>query len=173
MTLTAGFRCTDGFIIAADMEISLGAVNVQGHKLLMSRIDEPFTFCIAIAGDMSYGLAAAQRVREAIRQLSLPSFANAKQSIRETLAEFYEHHMRHNWRAMGLDPPGFDLIIGFEWRAPESAHSRDTFGVVATDNEVVYDVEDIVFCGSGNEAAAIAAERLFDNRIHPTAVTQH
>src|SRR6266446_6520313 len=178
MTLIAGFRCTDGFVIAADTEITLGdTARVQGHKLLTSGLSEPYTFCIAFSGDVGYGLAASKRVRDAIRQLRPASFANIRRAIDDALADFYDQHMRHNWPEIGIDdPPSFDLIVGFQGSDPNAVTANDPsngFGVVATDREVVYDVEDAIFLGSGYLTASTVAERLFDNRNHPTALAQH
>src|SRR5207244_520562 len=111
-------------------------------------------------------LAASQRVRDAIRQLQAPSYANIRQAIVDVLADFYARHMCHNWRDMGVEePPSVGLLVGFQ--------GHDGFGVVATDREVVYDVEDAVFDGSGNFAASTVAERMFDGKRQTTAVTQH
>jgi hypothetical protein len=168
MTLTAGFHCTDGFVIAADTELTLPSVRIQGHKLMTSRLDEPFSFCLAFAGDVPYALAAGQQIREAVRALRPPSCANIRRAIEETLEVFYERHMRHNWTAMGTEQPVFQFIIGFQGH-----ESPGDFGVVATSNEAVHDVETAWFHGTGWEVASYVSERLFDGRNQSTAITHH
>lgn len=166
MTLIAGFRCTDGFVIAADTEMTLTNISVQGHKLLKSRLDDALTFCIGFAGTESLGLMASQSIRDVIRGLVTPTLADIKVVVSELLRDIYEKHVLLDWTSIDVSAPSVWLIIGVQ-------DANKEFGVLSTDLNMIHEVDHSSFAGWGHEAAAYFCEKLFNDVPLPTAVTEH
>ncbi len=167
MTLIAGFKCTDGFTIAADTEITMATVSVQGHKLIRSGLGDAHTFCIGFAGDVAHGLAASQNVRNAILGLEEATVENVKAAVREELDDFYQRHIFLEWGLIGEVPPSFELIIGIQ------GHEQKEFTVLHTTHNVVHEVQHSIFIGSGSDLAAHVSEKLFSGNPLSAAITHH
>src|SRR5438105_10475331 len=88
MTLIAGFRCTDGFVIAADTEMTHSSVSVQGHKLFAFD-GNGYSIRIAWAGNEGLALDACQEIEGAIADVSSPNFGKIKRSIAATMERIY------------------------------------------------------------------------------------
>jgi len=166
MTLIAGFRCADGFVIAADTEVTYGDVRIQGHKLAPSWLESPHTFCIAVAGAMNWGMAAAQNVREAFVQLVNPTVQTFKQAVQDVLVKMYDDHFPKDWRTLTAEPSPFQLIIGVE-------DGNNQFAVFQTEHTAVYETGYATFGGSGGTTASYFYERLSNGTPMTTAVTIH
>src|ERR1700687_3473074 len=72
MTLIAGFVCPDGFVIAADTEVSLGFVRIQEPKLLGSDAigrDNRYRLVLGGAGTGPYIDEAMQEIKEKVSAL--------------------------------------------------------------------------------------------------------
>src|SRR4051794_4538156 len=117
MTLIAGFRCTDGFVVAGDTKITLNNTAIQGHKLVSYEGSEAHSYFIriGIAGDEGYALEACQDIRDAVAQLPSPTFGAIKLAVRRAIEAIYEDQIFPLWRATGqqLDP-WMCLILGVE-----------------------------------------------------------
>jgi ATP-dependent protease HslVU (ClpYQ) peptidase subunit len=166
MTLIAGFRCTDGFVLAADTEVTFGSIRIQGHKLIYAPLDSGQTFTIGVAGSMTFGMMAAQKIRDAFLELRSPSLADYRAAIETVLVSVHNEHVLKDWRSVGVEPdvPLFWLMIGVE-------DSSNKFAVFQTDLSAVAETDNATFIGSGSTTAAYFFERLSDAHQHPAAVT--
>jgi hypothetical protein len=82
MTLVAGFKCGDGFVIAADTEITYGVVRFQSHKLA-NFYGQGKSYDIVTGGpeDGVYIDATWQKIRDPVARLTGPSFANIEAEV--------------------------------------------------------------------------------------------
>jgi 20S proteasome alpha/beta subunit len=169
MTLIAGFRCADGFVIAGDTAITLGSTVVQGHKLKSYNGDanNPYFVRIGVAGDENYALATCEDIRDAIAALPSATFSEIKLAVRRVLEVVYEDRIFPLWTATGqqLDPEMY-LILGVE-------DVNGQFGVLKTDRNNVREVDGYACAGSGNQVAEVLIERLFRGFQFSTALTEH
>jgi hypothetical protein len=169
MTLIAGFRCADGFVIAGDTAITLGSTVVQGHKLKSYNggADNPYFVRIGIAGGEDYALAACEDIRDAIAALPSATFNAIKLAVRGVLEVVYEDRIFPLWSATGqqLDPEIY-LILGVE-------DVNGQFGVLKTDRNNVREVDLYACAGTGNQVAEVLIERLFRGFQFSTALTEH
>ena len=69
MTLVAGFMCKDGFVIAADTEMTVGSIIVQGSKIAHYSGEGSHFYSVVIggAGDVNYIRMASQTSGMALR----------------------------------------------------------------------------------------------------------
>jgi 20S proteasome alpha/beta subunit len=167
VTLIAGFRCTDGFVIAADTAVTLDSIVYQGSKLIRHRLDDPFKVCIAMAGDV-YAIEAAQNIVAALRTAcaetrQAPTFAEATAIVNDVVTTLYDEKMLRQWHLIGAPNPWMSLIIGYL--------GEDGFGVLKTDQNSVHEVTGYAFEGAGRGLAAYVAERLFNMQQLSTAIT--
>ena len=164
MTLVAGINCNDGFIIAADTEITHGEILFQGHKLdLYGKSHEDYRVAIAFAGDVAYARMASRQIRDVLSELTAPTLQDIKATIADVTENFYARHIFKYWSGDSLsDAPHFSLVVG-----AEGADRK--WGVFATNNTVTQEVDAWVFDGSGSPLAEFLASRLLTNR-HSDAV---
>jgi 20S proteasome alpha/beta subunit len=168
MTLIAGFRCTDGFVIAGDTEITLGSTAMQGHKLVSYGGERsPYAIRIGIAGDEGYALTACEDIRDAVAALSLATLSEIKLAIRHVLEAIYREKIFPFWQATGQQTdPYMSLILGVEDVVGQ-------FGVLKTDRNNVYEIDHHACAGMGSEVAEVLIERLFRGFQFATATTEH
>jgi ATP-dependent protease HslVU (ClpYQ) peptidase subunit len=169
MTLIAGFRCADGFVIAGDTEITLGSTVVQGHKLRSYNGGEgkPYFIRIGIAGGEDYALSACEDIRDAVAALPSATFSEIKLAVREVLEVIYHDRIFPLWAATGQQlEPEIYLILGVE---DVNGH----FGVLKTDRNNVREVDGYACAGSGSQVAEVFIERLFRGFQFATATTEH
>ncbi len=167
MTLIAGFRCKDGFVMAADTEITLpNVISFQGHKLAdYYNGSSVRAFLVGIAGHMGYGLMASQKVRDGVQALTDPTFAEIKTRVEEVIKDIHEELIFKLPEALAAEA-WFQLLIGVEDKERQ-------FGILKTESTSVAEVEHYAFAGTGQYLAEHLAEKLFDVFKMSAAVTEH
>jgi len=166
MTLIAGFKCTDGFVIASDTEMTLGAISFQGQKVAIYDLGAPDTLWIALSGNVAFGLVATQAIGTAVLNLQNRELPTVKRAVADALGDVYSEQIFKIWAATGRnDADDFALILGIEGR-------DRNFAVLSTHLNTVHEVAHYEFSGSGSELAHYVAERLCSSPT-TTAVTHH
>ena len=168
MTLIAGFRCRDGFVIAADTEMTMEPIiSFQGHKLAdYYDTSNVRALVVAYSGDVGYAEMASQKIRDAVQALSSPTLADIKGHVETVVGRIYEDHLFKLWKTTGREEPYIELIVGVEDQKRE-------FGVLRTRSTSVSEVQHHTFAGSGAYLAEHLAERLLASSPVPMAVTEH
>jgi len=160
LTLAAGFKCKDGFVIAADTEITIGDYgHVQGEKLkkylqsLENRITVYDLIC-AGAGDISYYEMAAQHIRDAIAHLPQRTYPEIKKAVEQTIAYIYEQFILKYWKINDEGCPAFDLILGIK-------DQEGCLSILKTDRTAVVEVDTYAMVGTGADKGLVLAEKLY------------
>ena len=170
MTVLAGIRCNDGFIVAADTAVTFGDTVFRDRKVDYYKGGD-FTVVVACAGDLAYAKMASQAIQEAIAHLNKPTTADIKLSVSNVLTHVYEKYIFPLWSARGSDYDGvFELIVAIQ--------AQNEFEVLATSRTAVYSIERYHFAGSGAPIAQHLAERYLRSRSEqhmtiPTAIAVH
>jgi 20S proteasome alpha/beta subunit len=160
MTLIAGIKCRDGFLVAADTTISLGDSGMfHGDKLRYYRGPQGgssgYKLIIASAGDLSYAGMACQDIRDAVAAQPNFTVPAIKATIRTVLLDLYSKHMYPYWQAQHPEPPDFSLIVAIE--------ADEKYEVIVSNDTAVLEVDTYVFRGSGNVLAQYLAERFLQS----------
>ena len=166
MTLVAGFKCHDGFVVAADTEITIGDLRFQGHKLVSYQ--GRMTSCDLImggAGDAVYIDSVCQNIRDAVALLSEPSVAAIKGETAKAIAQIHSYSIFKHWQPDDPRRPHAQLVCGVQTQKRE-------WGLFQTDRDVVSEVGDHAVAGSGAVLAEYLIERLWLPSLS-TAVTVH
>ncbi len=168
MTLVAGFLCSDGYVVAADTEMTYDAILYQGKKLeSYDSEDLRYGLKIGYAGDASYGTMLAQKIRDAVDSLGPePRFHEMKARVEEVVHRVHEDQIFKIWAATGQQEPRVDLIVAME----DVEHRA---GILRTDRNAIFQVMKYAFIGTGSYLAEYIAQRLFGERAMSTAVTHH
>jgi hypothetical protein len=154
MTLIAGVRCLDGFLVAADTALSDGDVMYHGQKIDDYRGKE-YWMVIACAGDLSCAQTAARQINAKLMtqdDLDIPQIID---SIEAELIDVYQKHIYPRAHA-GMETPGFSLIIGVE--------CHGLCQVLKTNETRVTKGEPYIFDGGGCDLAFTYAELLLRSR---------
>src|SRR6266704_1453124 len=155
MTLVAGFKCRDGFVVGADTEITYGDVLFQGHKLAnYSGESKHYDIVIGGAGSASYIASVSQKIQDGVAALPVPSFHHIKRVVEENIAELHRDHLFKYWAPEDEHRPAVELIVGIE-------DENKKFGIVVTDNTSVSEPGDYAFVGSGSVIAHHVSEKLW------------
>jgi 20S proteasome alpha/beta subunit len=160
MTLIAGVKCQDGFLVAADTAISLGDSGMfHGDKLRYYRGARVgagnYKLVIASAGDLSYAGMACQDIRDAVAALPKFTVPAIKATIRAVLLDLFSKHMYPYWQAQHPEPPDFSIIVAIE--------VDEHYEVVVSKDTAVVEVDTYVFRGSGGILAQYLAERFLQS----------
>ena len=147
MTLIAGFKCLDGFVIAADTEITLDPLRIQGQKI--KKYDN---LVCAGSGDDSYIDMACQHIRDAINGLPQKTLPEIKKAVDQTITRIYKQYIFKNWGKE--ERPSFDLIIGIK-------DQDGTLALLRTEKNAVFEVETFTFAGYGSFLGSYLAEKLY------------
>lgn len=161
MTLIAGIKCVDGFLIAADTAISDGDVVMYHGQKIEYQIGRDHRIVIACAGDLSYAQTAARQIRERLLEAEGKSDLDVTQIIRVIETELIDVHVRHiypYWNAKRNPTPEFSLIVGVE--------SRGLCAVLSTSGTTVTINDPYVFDGDGRSLAHDYAESYVRSRLH-------
>lgn len=167
MTLVAGFRCRDGFVIGADTEITFGSVNYQAAKLA-DYFGESSGYDIVIGGggDSVFVDMTSQLIRDEIAALTSPSLKDIRTKIRETLLCVYNDHIFKHWSPGGRDCPYMGLVIGVQ-------DASRNWELLQTDrNAISESPSGFAVSGSGSELAVNVIERVWGAGLS-TAITVH
>lgn len=166
MTLVAGFKCSDGFVIAADTEITYGSVRFQSHKLAnFYGQGKSYDIVIGGAGDGVYIDATCQKIRDALANLPSPSFANIKAEVEAAISDLHAESLFKYWKPDDPNRPGVQLICGIQDQQKE-------WGLLQTDKDVVAETDAHAVAGTGAELAQYIIERLWMPGLS-AAVTVH
>jgi 20S proteasome alpha/beta subunit len=155
MTLVAGFKCRDGFVIAADTEITYGVVRFQSHKLA-NFYGQGKTYDVVIggAGDGVYIDATCQKIRDALAALNTPSFLNIKAAVETAISDLHANSLFKYWEPDDPNRPAVQLICGIQDQQKE-------WGLLQTDRDAVAETDAHAVAGSGAELAEYIIERLW------------
>jgi hypothetical protein len=166
MTLVAGFKCRDGFVIAADTEITYGVVRFQSHKLAaFYGQGKAYDIVIGGAGDGVYIDATCQKIRDAVAELPSASFASIKAEVAKAISAIHADSIFKYWEPGDPNRPGVQLICGIQDQQKE-------WGLLQTGNDLVSETDSHAVAGTGAELAEYIIERLWMPGLS-TAVTVH
>jgi 20S proteasome alpha/beta subunit len=166
VTLVAGFKCRDGFVIAADTEISYGVVRFQSHKLAaFYGQGKSYDIVIGGAGDGVYIDATCQKIRDAVAGLLSASFDSIKAEVAKAISEIHADSIFKYWEPGDPNRPAVQLVCGIQDQQRE-------WGLLQTDRDVVAETDSHTVAGSGAELAEYIIERLWMPGLS-TAVTVH
>jgi 20S proteasome alpha/beta subunit len=166
MTLVAGFKCSDGFVVAADTEITYGVVRFQGHKIAnYYGTGTSYDIVVGGAGDGVYIDMTIQKIRDAVAGLASPTFASIKAVIETTVLKIHEDHIFKYWEPSDADCPSVDLIVGIQ-------DQQKQWGLVHTDRSATAEADEHAVVGSGSTLAEHLIEKMWIPGLS-TAVTVH
>jgi hypothetical protein len=98
MTLVAGFKCRDGFVIAGDTEVDYGNVRFQDHKIVhYYGQGNASDILIGGAGDGIYIDATCQKIRDAAATISNPTVSAIKAEIEKTIYRMHTDSVFKHW----------------------------------------------------------------------------
>src|SRR6266478_7059263 len=99
MTLVAGFKCRDGFVVGADTEVTHDAILFQGHKVWNYYPDHNpvYDLIVGCAGNTAYSTMTSQKIRDAVAALSEPTFENIKDEVQKVIISVYDEQIRNLW----------------------------------------------------------------------------
>ncbi|MFY9583183.1 MAG: hypothetical protein WAR21_01665 [Candidatus Acidiferrales bacterium] len=167
VTLVAGFKCRDGFVVGADTEVTHGPILFQGHKLANYYPDHTPVYDLIVggAGNTAYLTMASQKIRDAIAALTEPTLANIKDEVQKVISGIYDEQICKLWGIGDPDCPTVSLIIGVE-------DQDKNIGLLVTENNAVFEVEESAFIGFGSYLAEHLSEKLWSSTLS-TAATCH
>jgi 20S proteasome alpha/beta subunit len=165
MTLVAGVCCKDGFVIAADTELSYDdAILFQGHKLAVyDGKGLSYLLRIGYAGTASYGVMASQQVRDAVAGLKRATFVAIKAATLKVIKQIHDESISGSGVPV---TPTVGLIIGV-------VDVEGRVGILKTEQRAVFEVEHYDFVGWGEQLARHVAQKLFGSRRLSAAATEH
>ncbi len=166
MTLVAGFKCPDGFVVAADTEITFGSVRFQSHKLA-DYYGQATSYDIVIggAGDGVYIDATCQKIRDAVKALPSPTLAAIKTEIEKVVSKLHADSIFKYWKPEDPERPFVQLVCGIQDQQKE-------WMVLQTDKDAVAEADEHAVAGSGSLLAEYLIEKLWTFGLS-TAVTVH
>jgi hypothetical protein len=166
VTLVAGFKCPDGFVVAADTEITFGSVRFQGHKLA-DYYGQATSYDIVIggAGDGVYIDATCQKIRDAVRALSTPTLTAIKTEVEKAISELHANSIFKHWEPGDPDRPAVQLVCGIQDQQKE-------WMLLQTDRDAVAEADEHAVAGTGSTLAEYLIEKLWMPDLS-TAVSVH
>jgi hypothetical protein len=168
MTLVAGFLCSDGYVLAADTEMTYDVIRFQGKKLTSyAGFGMNYGLRVGFAGDANYATMLSQKIADGIHDLGdQPKLPDMKRRVEEAVQRIHEDQIFKVWAATGQQEPSIELIVALE----------DVDGRVAllkTVQTAVFQVMGYAFAGTGSYLAEYLCQRLIGTHNLPTAVTHH
>jgi 20S proteasome alpha/beta subunit len=153
MTFIMGLKCSDGFVVGSDTEITYGSINFQKKKLYdyHGEGNDGYDVIIGSAGDGSYIAMTAEKIRDAVKALASPTIENIKKIIGEVVLEVQEKHLKY-WDIESRDRPAVSLIAGIS--------DQKEFEVLEIDRTAISEIEISRCIGSGSELAEHLAEKV-------------
>jgi len=169
MTLIAGIRCSDGFLVAADTAVTTGNAVYHGSKLHWYR-GPGYKLVVGCAGDLTYARMTSQTIRDLAAARQLGSLSEVREIVTEALVDVYSRHVFPHWKAQGPRDPSFSLIVG--------AQTGSEWSVLVSEETAIEEVSTYAFQGSGTELAQYLSETLLRSRGNdilpfPTAAAVH
>jgi 20S proteasome alpha/beta subunit len=163
MTLVAGFNCRDGYVLAADTEITFGDIRFQSRKLddfFSSKYGYHLT--IGGAGEVSYMKMAAQQIASAVDKLNDPDVEAVQAEAEKVVLRIHETNLKF-WEQDDPYRPSFSLVIGVH-------DSKGGIGVFKVDKTAVLRIDACGFIGSGATLAEHIAEKLCAPQLPSVAI---
>jgi hypothetical protein len=166
MTLVAGFRATDGFVVGADTQIMFGQLQYQDHKLERHYgTGSRFDLILGGAGSTDYIKMTTEHIRDAVTALPQPKLPLIIQEIEKIIEWIHKEHLLKYWSPGDIDRPSVNLIIGIR---DEDAN----FGLLQTADTSVHAIDVCGFVGSGSLIAHYLAQKIIRPGLS-TAVVRH
>ena len=160
MTLIAGIKCRDGYIIASDTAMTCGNNVYQGRKIdhYKGEGQQRYRVIVAWSGDIAHAKMTSQHINEEIEKLTDRSLIAMRQALEKVVRDDYISHIGAAHLQFPDSPtiPSFSLIVALE--------AQDRHGVYATNDSAVYEIDQCEFRGTGQELAVFLAERLLIER---------
>ena len=155
MTLIAGIRCIDGFLVAADTALSDGGDIMYHGQKIDYYVGKDYQMVIACHADLSCAQTAARQIND---KLASVSDLDVSQVIPLVEAELIDVHVKHIYPLLNVraEAPHFSLIIGIE--------CRGLCQVLRTVGTRVTKQEPYVFDGGGADLALTYAESFLRSR---------
>jgi len=165
MTLIAGFVCSDGFVIAADTEVT-GEFRTQSSKLLGAGGSGSYQLVLGAAGNDVLCDELMQGVHDDVVK-QVPSIEDAEEIIRERVRSIHNAVVFPQWSSES-DPNlrlRVSLLVGLR-------DTSDRCCLWRSESNSIARVTNTAFIGTGAGVAAYVAERLFMEAL-PAAITHH
>ena len=166
MTLVAGFRGTDGFVVGADTQIMFGELQYQDHKLERHYgTGSRFDLIVGGAGSTDYVKMATERIRDAVMALAQSKLPLIQQEVEKTIEWIHKEHLFKYWSPDNINRPQVSLIIGIR-------DEDGNFALLQTADTSVREIDVCGFVGSGSLIAHYLAQKIIQPGLS-TAVLRH
>lgn len=150
MTLIAGVRCMDGFLIAADSAVTAGEIVYHGGKLYMYQ-DDRCRVLTALCGNLAFAAMAWEQIRDKVANEHHPTISSIKNAIKEIIHAIYRNDVALFGEIHTNDElPDFSLIVGVQ--------IDNDFKVFSTVATAVREIDDFEFQGTGSVVAQYLGE---------------
>ncbi len=148
--------CKDGFVIAADTEMTVGSIIVQGSKIADYSGEGSHFYSVVIggAGDVNYIRMASQNIRDGVAGLPEPTVVNIKGEVKKVIDKVHRNDIYRYWEPSEEHCPGCDLVIGIE-------DENHDIRVLLTDGPSISEVDACAITGSGSELAEHLVEKMW------------
>lgn len=164
VTLIAGFVCPDGFVIAADTEVT-GTVRTQETKVVgLGGGDSGYRLVIGGAGWGDYIDEAIEHISDEISALSVVNPMHVKTAIRREVYRIHDENIFKHWQPGDTNRPELGLIAGLR--------SGDEIAMWKTTDKSVSPVRTTAFLGTGAPIGQFVSQYLYRD-FFPTAVVHH
>jgi hypothetical protein len=167
MTLVAGWKCRDGFVIAADTEITVSSIIVQGQKIAdySGEGSEFYSVIVGGAGDVNFVRMAAQHIRDAVASVPKPTLPAIRTEVEKEVHHIHDHNIYRFWEPSDPDCPACDLVLAIE-------DCNHEVGILLAQRGSVSEIDTCAMTGSGSELAAHLIEKVWVPGLS-AAVTAH
>jgi 20S proteasome alpha/beta subunit len=166
VTLVAGFRCQDGFVVAADPAIRYGDIVAQGHKLANYYGQQSkYDIVIGGAGDGVYVDMASQKIRDAVAGLPSPVLPTIKAEVQKLVFTIHDEYIFKFWEPEDSNRPSLALIIAIQDQQRE-------WTLLHSDRDAVAEADEHAVVGTGSLLAEHLIEKIWIPSLS-TAVTAH
>jgi hypothetical protein len=150
VTLIAGMKCTDGFLVAADTAVTIGNTVSHGNKLYLCQ-GNGWKLVIAGAGYLSTARMTYENIRDRANRLNAPSVLHLKRVVKKAILDTWTTYIWPYFRDHVIqDAPLFSLMVGIE--------AEGQFELLVSENAAISEVETYAFQGSGTEIAQYLGE---------------
>jgi hypothetical protein len=155
MTLIAGVKCDDGFLVAADTAVTVGEMVHHGEKVHFYR-GSNYKIFIACCGYLSYAKMASEKIRDGVGEILFLTDVAIRERIKEIIERVYSVDIAlHHELYPSEQTPHFSLIVALELDGK--------LRMYATEHTTIHEVEDYHFDGTGSVVAEYVAATLLRN----------
>lgn len=154
MTLIAGVRCSDGFLLAADSAVETQIV-YQGDKLYWHKWG-PCRVYVALCGDLNFAKMAWEQIRDEASKDENHTASSFKALVKTVIERIYRNDVAtfveiHKDEAV----PDFYLIVGFQ--------TGNDFKIFSTVTTTIAEINNFEFRGTGSVVAQYLGDTLLRN----------